>query len=121
LAIRYVEFSNRSVMKDGSGPNVGGQLFFTESGGDTLKAIYNDSEEILANEIANPVILDSQGRIPAGLDVFLAGQYRLTIKEAPDSVTGLSIMVTFFDAIGGTSGGQFEDTALRKRASRRLK
>ena len=77
--------------------------------GDTLKPIYNDAEEILANEIANPVILDSQGRIPAGVDVFLAGQYRLTIKEGPDSITGLSITVTSFDPIGGATGGQFED------------
>lgn len=109
MAILYEEFSNRYFTKAGSGPNVGGLLRFTEPGSDVLKAIYNDAEEILANEIANPVTLDSQGRIPAGLDVYLAGQYTLTIKEAPDSVTGLSITVTSFQLIGGTSGDQWED------------
>lgn len=107
MAVLYQDFSNAYDKKDRSGPNAGGLLRFTEPGTDTLKTIYNDSEEILANEISNPVVLTSQGRIPSGLLVHLAGQYTLTILEAPDSVTGLSITVTSFALIGGAAGDQF--------------
>lgn len=108
MAVRYQGFSDHYRTKDGSGANAGGLLRFTEPGSDTLKSIFNSATESVPNKIANPVTLDDQGRIPAGVDVFLAGQYRLTIKQAADS-SGNSITVTSFDPIGSSTGGQFED------------
>ena len=89
---------------DGNGdPVVGGQLFFYESGTNTLKTIYADSTEL--TPIANPVTLAADGGIP---NIFYSGSARVVCKKpdgmqvfARDPVGGESVLGNFsaYDAV----------------------
>ena len=104
MATRFEEFGTQFFKKDGLTPNNGGQLFFYTTATTTKKSIFNGSDG--STEIANPVILDSAGRLPS--DVWLDGTYKLVTAEAPNSVTGLFITIATYDPIGGTTAGQWE-------------
>ena len=104
MAVLFSDFSVQYFTKDGLSPNIGGNFFFYEVGTTTLKSIFDGSDE--STELANPVVLTSEGRFPQ--DVWIDGIYRLLTTEAPDSVTGLAITVRNYPIIGGTAGGQFE-------------
>jgi len=104
LATRFEDFSVTYRTKDGSNVNVGGLLKFQEVGTQTLKSIFDGSDGL--TQIANPVTLSDSGLLPS--DVFLDGAYRLTITEAPNSVTGLSITVIDYPTIGSVTTGEFE-------------
>ena len=101
MAQRFEEFGTTFYLKDGTTPNVGGRLFFREPGTETLRPIFNGSDGL--TQIANPVTLSPAGLLPD--DVWIDGSYRLTIKGAPDSVTGLAIEIADYDPIntGGTA------------------
>ena len=56
-----------------------GKIYFYETGTNTLKNTFSDNAEATAN--ANPVVLDSAGRLP---DVFYTGSARVVIKDSDD-------------------------------------
>lgn len=99
MATRFEEFGTTFFLKDGVTPNVGGRLFFREPGTETLRSIFNGSDGL--TEIANPTTLDSTGKLTD--DVWIDGSYRLTIKGAPDSVTGLAIEIADYDPINSSA------------------
>lgn len=108
MAILFDQYAVTFRSKDGKSNNAGGFLFFRQVGaGDAiaLKSIFTASDE--ATEHANPVELDANGLIPSGEDVFISGQYRLTVKTAPDTVTGLSVEISNYPIIGGTVANQW--------------
>lgn len=58
----------------------GAKLFFFEAGTSTPKDTFKESGATTAN--ANPVIVDSAGRIP---EIFLDGQYKVVLKDKDDA------------------------------------
>jgi len=87
-----------SQYSDGNGvPLPGSTLSFFEPGTTTNKNTYSDSGLTTANP--NPVVTDSEGRIP---DIFLDGTYKVVLKNA----AGTTIWTR--DPIGDTTEGQWE-------------
>lgn len=78
MANRYIDaapqyFSNAGAVLAGC------KLYLYESGTDTLKAIYNDNNQITA--IANPVVYAADGRTP---NVFFEGTARAVLTDSSD-------------------------------------
>lgn len=83
-----------TYLDDNGSPLSGGLLYFYESGSSsTAKATYSDSSLTSAN--ANPVVLDSAGRVNG--EVFGDGAYRLIIKDSG------GVEINTFDPVGGDS------------------
>ncbi len=78
-------------------PLPGSTLDFFEPGTTTRKDTFSDSGLTTAN--ANPVVTDSDGRIP---DIFLDGTYKVVLKNAAGST------IWTRDPVGDTTEGQFE-------------
>lgn len=73
-------------------PVLSGLVYFYESNTNTLKTIYDDSEETIA--IANPVTLKADGSIP---DVFYSGSARVKL------VSSAGVEIFDRDPVGGES------------------
>lgn len=76
-----------------SQPISAGQLFFYESGTNTLKTTYADVAETIPN--TNPVILDAAGREP---DIWFQGTAKVVLRTSVDSG---SVLVWERDPVGG--------------------
>lgn len=92
-------FSNPVAQySDGDGvPLPGSELSFFEPGTTTDKDTFSDSGLTTAN--SNPVVADSDGRIPS---IFLDGTYAVVLKNAAGST------IWTRDPVGDTTEGQFE-------------
>lgn len=67
---------------DGNGaPYAGGLLFTYVAGSSTKLATYQDSAGSVAH--ANPIVLDADGRVPAG--IFGTGSYKLVLAPSTDT------------------------------------
>lgn len=75
----------------------GSKLDFFSPGTTTPKDTFSDSGLTTANP--NPVVADSDGRMP---DIFLDGTYKVVLKTSAD------VTIDTADPVGEVSGGQFE-------------
>lgn len=80
-------------------PVVNGQMFYFESGTNTIKTTFADVSEIISNP--NPVLLDAGGREP---NIFFSGSAKQILK------TAAGVQVFERDPVGGQSQlGNFSD------------
>jgi hypothetical protein len=98
MAARLVE-PHMSFLDGNGDPLASGLLQFNEPGSPTTaKATYSDEALTTAN--ANPIVLDSAGRIPSGtVDVWGDGQFRMIVKNSAGTVQET------YDPIGGVAAG----------------
>jgi len=63
-------------------PLSGGKLYFFESGSTTPQSAYSDTDLAPAHELANPIVLDASGRVPA---FYLAdGRIKIRLDDVND-------------------------------------
>ena len=69
---------------DASGNTLSGaQLFFYRVGTSTKKDTYSDSDKTIAN--ANPLVLDSAGRLPSDVFMLTDEQYKIVLAPSTDT------------------------------------
>lgn len=73
---RYIDPFPQYILISGA-PNSGGYLNFFETGTNTSKIVYSDSD--FSTSIGSEVQLDGSGRIP---DIYLNGAYSVTLTDA---------------------------------------
>jgi hypothetical protein len=78
----------------------GGKIYTYAAGTSTPKATYTTSTGNIAH--ANPIVLDSSGRVPGGEIWLLAQPYKFSI------FTSANVLISTFDNIYGTGAAAFQ-------------
>ena len=92
--------SNRLIQElDGNGaPYAGAKLFTYQAGTSTKEPTYQDEDSSTAH--ANPIILDANGRIPAGVWLTEGQGYKLLLAPSDDTDPPVSPIWTLDDVTG---------------------
>lgn len=78
----------------------GGKLYTYAAGTTTPKATYTTSAGNIAH--ANPIILDSAGRVPGGEIWLLASTYKFVLNTSTD------VLIASYDNISGIGAAEFQ-------------
>jgi len=78
----------------------GGKIYTYAAGTSTPKATYTTSAGNIAH--ANPIVLDSAGRVPGGEIWLLAGTYKFSV------FTSASTLIATYDNISGVGAAEFQ-------------
>jgi hypothetical protein len=81
-------------------PLTGGKLYTYAAGTTTPQATYTSSSGITAH--ANPIILDSAGRVPGGEIWLLAPLYKFVLNTSTD------VLIATYDNIGGIGAASYQ-------------
>lgn len=87
-------FSNSGV------PLAGGKIYTYQAGTTSPQATYTDPSQTIAN--ANPIILDSSGRVPGEIWLIGGAQYKLVLTDS----TGVPVGYTY-DNISGVNDASY--------------
>lgn len=88
-------------------PLSGGKLYSYTAGTTTPQATYTTSAGNVAH--ANPIVLDSAGRVPSGGEIWLtnAVDYKFVVKTSAD------VTVATYDNVSGNGSGVYDDVLAR--------
>tara|TARA_R110000868_G_scaffold285878_1_gene546347 strand:+ start:1394 stop:1891 length:498 start_codon:yes stop_codon:yes gene_type:complete len=78
----------------------GGKLYTYIAGTSTPKTTYTTSAGTIAH--ANPIVLDSSGRVPGGEIWLTAGTYKFSL------FTSANVLIATYDNIGGIGAAEFQ-------------
>ena len=78
----------------------GGKLYTYAAGTSTPKTTYTTSAGTIAH--ANPIVLDSSGRVPGGEIWLTAGTYKFSI------FTSANVLIATYDNISGIGAAEFQ-------------
>lgn len=78
----------------------GGKIYTYIAGSSTPKATYTTSAGNIAH--ANPIVLDSSGRVPGGEIWLAAGLYKFVVN------TSVNVLIATYDNINGIGAAQYQ-------------